>query len=152
MLKPVDSLADEFAAMKRLHGLLQTEQTTLTEGSVEGLSELIRAKGYLIAEITVLADARHQSLADAGLDASENGMQNWIDSNAAPAEKQFWSDLLVLAQEVKEINRLNGVLINKQMQNNQQIMGMFEGKRGNSFYGPDGQASIKASARKFGAA
>jgi flagella synthesis protein FlgN len=148
---PADSLANELSALSRLQDLLQKEQTVLTKGSVDSLPELIRAKGFLISEITVLADARHQLLVAAGLTASEDSMQSWIDNTSTPAQKQTWSDLLALATEVKELNRLNGILINKQTQTNQQLMSLFEGKAGNNFYGPDGQSSIKASPRKFGA-
>ena len=79
-------------------------------------------------------------------------MQEWIAAAGNDAEKQQWSQLLALADEVKELNRLNGVLINKHTQTNQQMMSLFSGMVGNNFYGPDGQSSIKANARKFGAA
>jgi flagella synthesis protein FlgN len=152
MPTPADSLANELSALTRLHDLLQQEQTALTQGAADCLPELIRAKGFLISEMTILADARHQLLVAAGLTASEDSMQSWIDSAATPAQQQSWSDLLALAKTVKELNRLNGILINKQTQTNQQLMRLFEGKTGNNFYGPDGQSSVRTSTRKFGAA
>jgi flagellar biosynthesis protein FlgN len=152
MPKPADSLTNEFAAMIRLQDLLQEEQTALINGAVDSLPELIRAKGFLISEITVLADGRHQLLVAAGLTASEDSMQSWINSAATPAEKQAWSELLALAKSVKETNRVNGVLINKHSQTNQQMIRLFRGKLGNAFYGPDGQSSIKTNPRNFGAA
>jgi flagella synthesis protein FlgN len=152
MQKPADSLAQEVIALNRLHVLLQTEQKALVEGAVDSLPDLIQSKANLISEITVLADARHQSLVAFGMEASEDSMQSWVDANANDAAKQQWSGLLALAKEVKELNRLNGVLINKHTQTNQQMMGLFSGMVGNNFYGPDGQSNIKANARKFGAA
>ena len=151
MQRPADSLAEEFTAMNSLHGLLQKEQAALTAGAVDELPELISAKGHLVAQIATLADARHKRLVEAGLDASEESMQSWIDSTGIAAEKQHWTDLLQLARTVKEQNRLNGLVINKHMVTNQQTMNIFDGTRGNSFYGPDGQSSIKANTRKFGA-
>jgi flagella synthesis protein FlgN len=152
MPKPADSLANELAAMIRLQELLQEEQTALVNGAVDSLPELIRAKGFLIPEITALADGRHQLLVAAGLSASEDGMQNWIDSESTAEEQQSWSELLTLAKSVKEMNRVNGVLINKQTQTNQQMMRLLRGKISNTFYGPDGQSSMKTDVRNFGAA
>jgi flagella synthesis protein FlgN len=153
MQRPADSLAEELAAMHRLHALLQQEQTALTGGIADALPELIGAKAVLVAQITTLADARHQRLTAAGLDASEESMQHWIDSSDVAAEKQLWTDLLALAHIVKEQNRLNGLVINKHILINQQSLSIFEGARGgNNFYGPDGQSSIKTHTRKFGAA
>jgi flagella synthesis protein FlgN len=152
MQRPADSLAEEYTAMHRLHALLEQEQSALTGGAIDALPELINAKAHLIAQIAALADARHKRLADAGLDASEESMQRWIDSSGAPDEKQHWTDLLQLAQATKEQNRLNGLIINKHMQINQQTLNIFEGAAaGNNFYGPDGQSSIKTNTRKFGA-
>jgi flagella synthesis protein FlgN len=152
MQRPAQSLAEEFIAMSRLQGLLQTEQKALTDGAVDTLPELIRAKGFLISEITVLADARHQHLVALGMEASEDSMQSWVEASADGAEKQQWVDLLALARDVKELNRLNGIMINKQTQINQQMLSLFEGEVGNSFYGPDGQSNVKTNPRKFGAA
>jgi flagella synthesis protein FlgN len=148
---PADSLADEFTALTRLHELLQAEKAMLIANTIDGLPELIRDKATQIAEITVLADARHRCLVTNGLEASEIAMQSWIDSSGAESEKQHWSQLLDLARDVKEQNRVNGILVNRHMQSNQQVMSLFEGKS-NSFYGPDGQSNIKASARKIGIA
>lgn len=138
--------------MHRLQELLQAEQKTLTDGNVDLLPELVSGKARIISEITVLADGRHQALVAIGMEASENSMQGWVDANGNDAEKQQWSSLLALASDVKELNRLNGVLINRHTQTNQQMMSLFNGLVGNNFYGPDGQSSIKANARKFGAA
>jgi flagella synthesis protein FlgN len=149
--RPGDSLAGEFAGLTRLHELLETEKASLVTGTIDDLPDLTRAKASVIAEITVLADARHRCLVANGLEASEIAMQSWIDDSAEEAEKQRWSDLLALARQVKEQNRLNGMLINRRMQSGQQIISLFEGKS-SSFYGPDGQSSIKASARKIGIA
>jgi flagella synthesis protein FlgN len=152
MQRPASSLAEEFAALHRLQELLQSEQKALSEGAVDTLPELVNGKANLISQITVLADGRHQALVAIGMEASEDSMQNWVDANGTDAEKQQWSQLLALAVDVKEVNRLNGMLINKHTQTNQQMMSLFGSLVGNNFYGPDGQSNIKANARKFGAA
>ena len=152
MQSPGQSLAEEFVALSRLQELLQSEQTALKDGAVDALPDLINDKARIISEITILADSRHSALTAVGREASETSMQEWIAAAGNDAEKQQWSQLLALADEVKELNRLNGVLINKHTQTNQQMMSLFSGMVGNNFYGPDGQSSIKANARKFGAA
>lgn len=151
MQRPGLSLAEEFAALSRLQALLQSEQDALKLGAVDTLPDLINSKARIISEITVLADSRHQALTAIGREASENSMQEWVEEVGTDTEKQQWSELLALAANLKELNRLNGVLINKHTQTNQQMMSLFSGMVGTNFYGPDGQSSIKTNARKFGA-
>ncbi len=152
MPSPAASLHEELVAMTKLHALLQLEQAALVDGTVDALTELIGKKSRLVADITILADARQTLLGNMGLEASEDGMQGWIDSTADATEKGVWSELLTLAQTVKEQNRLNGLVINQHLASTQQMLKLFENKTGGTnFYGPDGQSSIKVGTRKFGA-
>lgn len=151
MPSPAVSLPEELDALQKLQALLQLEQAALVEGSVDALSELIGTKSRLVADITILADARQTRLGDMGLEASEDGMQSWIDSSADASEKDVWSALLALAETVKEQNRLNGLVINQHLASTQQMLKLFENKvSGANFYGPDGQSSLKVNTRKFG--
>lgn len=152
MQSPCQSLAQEFVVLTRMQELLQSERTVLKNGTFDALPDLINEKARVISEITVLAHGRHEALTAIGREASETSMQEWIGAAGSDAERQQWSQLLALAKNVKELNRLNGVLMNKHRKINQQMMSLFSGMVGNNFYGPDGQSSIKADARKFGAA
>lgn len=145
------SLTEELQALQALQALILQEQTTLVQGLADQLPALISAKSILVAQIATLADARHQRLALAGWEASERGMQQAIDDLDDSDVTLLWNQLLALAATVKENNRLNGMLISKQMLHNQNTLNIFSGKVGGNFYGPDGQSSVKATSRTFGA-
>jgi flagella synthesis protein FlgN len=59
--------------------------------------------------------------------------------------------LLELAEIANEINRVNGVLINKQMVRNQNVLNILQ--HGNvqdgNVYGPNGQTASKSTGRHF---
>lgn len=148
---PALTLADEQQATQHLVLVLQREQDALAAGQPEDVSELITEKATVVASMATLADKRHRLLAELGFDASEGGMQSWLDQNGSAAEREVWESMFALAQTARELNRLNGVLIGKQMSINQNALQILQGKsQTGTFYGPDGQSSISGTGRRLG--
>ena len=88
-----------------------------------------------------------QLLAAAGYAASDTGMQSWLDRKGCHSD--HWDALLSLAKSAREINRTNGLLINKHMTRNQQALDVLQGTAPSSnFYGPNGQATSQVSTRR----
>ena len=146
---PAAQLAQEIAAADHLVGLLKKEQEHLIKADIEGLTVLTEEKTKAVSAMSELAMARHRSLAANGLNATEEGMQQWIKgmAPAAPASRA-WSQLLELMRGAKELNRTNGILINTHLSRNQAALGVFQqNTQGNALYGPDGQASAKSTGR-----
>lgn len=144
---PSDSLGEEFSAGQALLQLLKTEQELLIQADVDGLARLTEDKAKTVARMSELALLRHRSLAAAGFDASEAGMQNWVKGKAAAAEKS-WNDLLELGRQAKEQNRVNGMLIAQHLARTQNALKILQGTpQGGNLYGPNGQSTSQSNRR-----
>jgi flagellar biosynthesis protein FlgN len=145
---PAGSLSEENKAARSLLQLLQQEQDRLVAAKIDGLVELTEEKAKIVARMTELANQRHTALASAGFEPKETGMKAWLEKAASKAISKSWTELLSLMRHAKEMNRTNGLLINKHLVRNQIALNVLQGTpQGGSFYGPDGQAKPYASAR-----
>ncbi len=147
---PAATLNDENAMAGQLVEMLKREQTHLIDADIEALSTLTEAKTQLVAQMAALTTARYRALAVAGFAAEEAGMKAWLDTAATPSTaSNAWKDLLTLAQAAKELNRTNGLLINKHMTRNEETLRVLRGnpQTNNSLYGPNGQATAKSGSR-----
>jgi len=150
---PSHNLTDEKQVTSRLVAALLQEQALLSgNGDADEIPNVISEKATIVAEMARLADQRHKVLASLGFPASENGMQNWLDQHGTDADKALWDELFALAQSARETNRLNGLLVGKQMAINQNALKILQGRAnvGGSFYGPDGSSSVRTTGRPLG--
>lgn len=151
MSNPASSLPQEKAALARLVDKLRQEQGLLSEAAAEGMTDMISEKASIVAEMTTLAGNRHRVLATLGFVEDETGMQFWMNEHGTDADKDIWADLFELAQDARELNRINGILIGKKLSTNQSALTILQGKSSaGNFYGPDGQSSNKSTGRRLG--
>lgn len=144
---PANSLGEEIGAGKNLLQLLKQEQEQLIKADLEGLTAITEEKAKIVARMTELALQRHRSLAAAGFEASEAGMQSWIGKADAGAGKT-WNELLEIACEAKELNRTNGLLIGQHLSRNQNTLNVLQGDpQAGALYGPNGQTTTQAARR-----
>jgi flagella synthesis protein FlgN len=144
---PAASLGEEINAGKILLELLQREQEHLIHADLEALTAVTAEKEKAVARMTELALQRHRTLLAAGFEASENGMQHWIGKADAAAAKS-WNELLEIARQAKEANRVNGMLISQHMARNQNALNVLQGNpQGGNMYGPDGQTTSQPTSR-----
>lgn len=143
---PASSLQEETLTAQALLELLKQEQARLIAADIDQLPLLIEEKAKLVARMTTLANTRYTALAAAGFEPREAGMKTWIDQNTGKAG-QAWNQLISLAQAAKELNRLNGILINRHISNNQMSLNVLRGNTGQAFYGPNGQSSVNTTVR-----
>jgi flagella synthesis protein FlgN len=148
---PAESLVEEVTAASQLLQVLEQEQVYLVNADVEGLSRLTGEKANIVARMTDLAKRRHRALAAAGFTADESGMPDWLNSPAATAgANQSWNQLLTIAQQAKEMNRTNGIMINQQIARNQSALNILQGApQGGAIYGPNGQSSSQSGSRRL---
>jgi flagella synthesis protein FlgN len=147
---PADSLSEEHKAIRTLTQLLQQEQTQLVEANIEGVAALTEPKAKAAARMAELANLRYQALKAAGFEPKETGMKEWLGSpGVSLTARQSWQELMELAETAKEINRVNGTLITKQMVRNQNALNVlqFGSLQGNHVYGPNGQTAPSAFGR-----
>ena len=148
---PAEHLSEEYKAASQLIALLKREQIHLIEATIEGLPELTEEKAQVVSQMMQLASARYKKLASAGFAPSEQGMQDWLKSPAVKSDaKKVWDELISFAKSAKELNRTNGLLINKHMTRNQLALNVLNvNVHGGSFYGPDGQSTGKTTSRNL---
>lgn len=148
-VSPLTSLGEEHAAMSSLLALIQQEQAQLVVMDVDTLSDLTARKNLLVNRIAGLSAKRHQALAAAGCAAREDGMTAWLAQNAAGDAAALWSDLLAMTREAKELNRINGMLINKHLVHTQSaLQALRPAAAGASTYGPSGQTMSGPSSHR----
>ncbi|MNS06981.1 FlgN protein [compost metagenome] len=146
---PADNLIEEHKAVRALTQLLQLEQEHLIAANVEGITAVTEEKGQLATRMAELAKWRHNALAAAGFEPTESSMKLWLESAQSPTASKAWQELVELAEAAKELNRVNGILINKQMVRNQTVLNILQHgtEQGNNVYGPNGQTASKSVGR-----
>jgi flagella synthesis protein FlgN len=148
---PTSTLNEELTLITALTGLMQQEQECLVAANADELNALTPHKAHLVAQMAELARQRHAHLAGCGFEAGEAGMEAWLAS-AERADTALWQELLAQTRTAKELNRVNGMLINKQMTHNQSIMNAMRTPAGGAqttIYDPSGQSKTTGPSRRF---
>ncbi len=134
--------------------LLVNEQTVLRDGASELLEALSRNKAAMARRLSELAVLRTRFLALQGFSPDAAGMQSWISSH--PQETgaaTAWRSLQSLAAQARELNQVNGALIELQLRHNQQRLAALGKACGTPMlYGPQGQRLPAPRTRQLSAA
>jgi flagella synthesis protein FlgN len=150
---PLNSLREEQHIMATLLDVLRQEQQLLSTVEMEGLPAVTTRKTALVTQMTLLSAQRHRSLGKCGFPAEEAGMDAWIAASGEARDESasLWQALLEHTREAKELNRINGMLINKQMGHTQDALQALrpQGSTPNNFYGPGGITTTLPRSRGF---
>jgi flagella synthesis protein FlgN len=152
MTRPHATLPFEHERMTALVELMKQEQQFLVAADADGLAGLTPRKAALVQELAQLSRERHAALGNAGFIASEAGMEPWLAAQGDEAARPAWSALLALTAEAKELNRVNGMLINRQMAHNQTVLNALRTPTAapeSTLYGAKGQTFGSAQSRRF---
>lgn len=137
------AIADEGDVVQQFVDVLKVEQTALASGDTDVLPELADKKGQLAVQISQLAEQRNAILMTLGSGVDRSGIENWCALH--PTERlasDAWARILTLASEARELNRLNGELIQLRMSANAKALeALRAGKDSLDLYGPDGQSA-----------
>jgi flagella synthesis protein FlgN len=149
---PNSTLAAEQQLLASLVELMKQEQQLLVSADADGLAALMPQKTKSVQQLATLSIARHRALGAAGYAQAESGMEPWLAASGAPEARAQWERLLELTAQAKELNRVNGMLINKQMANTQAALGALRpaGSGDATVYGPGGQATGAGLSRRYG--
>lgn len=147
---PILLLREEQRLITELLGILKDEQQSLVAADIDSLSALTPRKAEILGRMGVLAGERHTALGNAGFEAREAGMETWLCAHGTPDDKALWHTVLAQTREAKELNRLNGVLINKQLSHTQGALQALrpQGPAG-AVYGPTGHTATATTSRGF---
>ena len=153
MTTPLNSLREEAHIMSTLLDVLKQEQQLLVSADIDELPAVTTRKTALVTQMTLLSAQRHRALGKSGFPAQEAGMDAWIAASGEAREESaaLWQALLDHTRQAKELNRVNGMLINKQMGHTQGALQALRppGAAQNNFYGPGGMATNIPRSRGF---
>lgn len=128
--------------VKALLDELLLEQSALVKGDIGVVETIIDRKFTLLQQLSSVAKNRYELLANNGFEASETGMVAWIKLQADKQVHKDWDQFQKMLAYTKETNRLNGVLINKHFNRNQQLLNQIQGKaEAGGIYGKNGQTN-----------
>jgi len=152
MTRPQATLPTEHERIVALVDLMKQEQQLLMAADADALAELTPGKVALVQELAQLSRQRHATLGGMGFEAGEAGMEAWVVSHANAETRAQWSALLSATGEAKELNRVNGLLINRQLAHNQTVLQALRTPTGaaeSTLYGSKGQTFGAGAARRF---
>lgn len=141
----------ERCALKAFVALLKTEQQILTGGQIESLLALSEQKIQAVQELGKLADERRAAVQARGAATGAHEITAWLeahDKDDLPA----WQDILQLAEQMRQINDTNGILIQSRMRQNQQALIVLHNaaNHAGALYGRDGQHHLPTLGRTLG--
>lgn len=148
---PGATLRDEQQVIDAIVALMKTEQQLLIRADADGLSTLTPNKLQLAQRAAALSRVRHKALAAAGFPAGEDGMAPWLAAGGSPAHHADWDRLLELTRAAKELNRVNGMLVNRQLGQAQAALNELRGPNAGAagVYGKGGQTLSAGPSRRF---
>lgn len=141
----ISKLFDQDAKLlNELVTLLEREQASLVKMDIDAVESILDEKSELIQSISESSQVRHAELAKVGFDADENGMASWIRVHAQEKEQVAWQTFQAQLTQAKELNRVNGQLINQHFKRNQQALNQLQGQSSSTsagVYGANGQTA-----------
>lgn len=149
---PISTVLQEQQHLGSLIELMKQEQQLLVAADADGLAETTPRKNALLQALADLSAQRHAALLAAGCEGSESGMEPWLAVGGNDEARTQWEALLALAREAKELNRVNGMLINKQLAHNQGVLNalrMPAGADAGGVYGASGQALGSGPSKRY---
>jgi flagella synthesis protein FlgN len=150
----VKNLEAELRAFQDFVQILQTEQDALVAGNVDSLLELARIKSGKVVLLSRLAESRAHFLSMQGYAQELDGMKKWLQKQRGegnPQASELWQKLLKLAENAKQLNQINGSMIDTRLRNNQQALAILQTAANQcALYGPDGQTQAPGMGRPIG--
>ena len=135
-------LARERDAILEFTELFKREEASLRQGGSDEIFRLVAEKDALATRLSDITAQRGALLAAQGLAPDRQGVEAWCASHPEADEVlRTWSDIVALAHEASELQRLNGELIRIHMRYNAQALEALQGgAKPLDLYGPDGQS------------
>lgn len=128
--------------------VLTREQSSLVMSDIDAIEAVMEEKSVLLQSINLAANSRYAALTASGFAPNESGMTAWLKSQAKASLTDSWERFQKSISQAKEMNRLNGILINKHFNRNQQLLNHLQGSADNGgVYGKNGQAMSQSGSR-----
>ena len=132
----------------KLLKVLTREQSSLVISDVNAIESLMLEKSELLQLINITVKSRYAALAAKGFESNEIGMIAWLKSQNSPVINEAWQSFQKTLNQAKEMNRLNGMIISKHFNRNQQLLNHLQGNADHAdVYAKNGQAKPSSSSR-----
>jgi flagellar biosynthesis protein FlgN len=136
------ALSDERVAVRDFVELLQHEQRLLTENDIEPLLVLAEQKSAHAIKLNELAEVCRRMLGKIIPSLDSAAIQAWLEVNSREG-LAMWQEVRALAEQAKQLNNINGELIQMKLRHNQQALAALSGAVNQaSLYGADGQSNF----------
>jgi len=132
---------------RRLLQALRSEEQALVNNDVDALEQITVEKNKLVKLLMTGQQQLRRHLAQQGLPTDPASLRRWLDSRP---DKPSDSDLLLtsnLQRDAQEINRSNGILLQRLANRNQAGLSALRGQSDTGIYGPTGQNGQLSSFR-----
>ncbi|MBS0346763.1 MAG: flagellar protein FlgN [Proteobacteria bacterium] len=144
-------IGEERDGLQKFIALLRQEEALLIAGKIDTLTTLAEEKTVLYRTLQRLSDDRTVMFSRVGARVSNENIRLALGS--LPDALASWDDVIALATEAKERNRVNGQLIRDRLQNNQQALTtLLSAAEHPQIYGQDGQSRPTGGGRHLGSA
>lgn len=139
-------LRHETEALGLFIAALKGEQGALKAGDTDALPGFVEQKNRTIVLLNRLGQQRNAFLQAAGLGTDRSGLLAW--GKTSPDTERLSEALLKAAEEAKEINRLNGLLISMRLRATQAALEALTPRAANhGLYSATGQTTIRTGYR-----
>lgn len=144
-------IGEERSGLQSFIALLQQEEALLIAGKIDTLTTLAEEKTALYRTLQRLSDDRTVMFSRAGARVSNENIRLALGN--LPDALASWDEVITLATEARERNRVNGQLIRERLQNNQQALStLLAAAEHPQIYGQDGQSRPTGGGRHLGSA
>jgi flagellar biosynthesis/type III secretory pathway chaperone len=138
----------ELAAWKQLVSTLIQEQVMLRDGNTDALVEVAAHKRNLVTGLAPHIKARGKLLADNDYPGTEGGMDALLERLGNPQADRAWREIRDTERMARDLNQLNGRLINLRMSSVEQALNVLNSASGEQkLYNPGGQAAYSLRSR-----
>lgn len=147
----IAALSKERAAVREFVELLQHEQTLLTQNDIEPLLAIAEQKSANAIRLNELSEVCRHLLEKISPTLDNAAIESWLKVNTTEG-LAIWREVRVMAGQAKQLNSVNGELIQIKSRHNQQAFVALSGAVNQAnLYGANGQASFSpGSGRSLG--
>ncbi len=142
-------LREERDTLQHCVALLDREQRLLIDGDIDALTGLTQQKILALELAARNTSTRERCLTGRGLATDNDGMTTLLEDQ--PALRSMWYDVLNRAKEARDLNRVNGFLIEARIDRNHHALAvMLQAANSSSTYGNDGHLQHAMPVRALG--
>lgn len=127
------SMAQAIELLNSLTTLLMAERTSLKDRDSVNLQGLLSQKTELLKQLEENSTARTQLLLDAGVEANDQGVSDYLNSlpiNAASTLREQWETLKEGLHSCKTANQINGTILHRSKFQVETLLNILRGQSG----------------------